>query len=61
MGAALQAGATLAGNEAWETALSGLVARSVHLDEETRCRPDASEQALYGDMAGTFAEHCSRG
>lgn len=59
MGAALHAGATVAGNAAWEAALSGLVAQGVHLDESTRCRPDASRQALYGDLARTFAARCS--
>ncbi len=60
MGAALQAGATLAGTETWDSSLSALVARGVHLDEATRCRPDASRQALYGEMARTFAERCRR-
>lgn len=58
MGAALQAGATVAGGTDWPVALTSLVSRGVELDEGTRCVPDASRQAVYQELAKTFAERC---
>lgn len=61
MGAAIQAGATLAGGDEWEAALSKLTALCVHLDESTRCVPDAPRQSLYQEMAQSFAQRCRPG
>ncbi|PTX93847.1 xylulokinase [Spartobacteria bacterium LR76] len=60
MGAAIQAGATLAGGDEWEATLSKLTTLCVHLDASTRCVPDASRQSLYQEMAKRFAQQCDQ-
>ncbi|GAT33036.1 xylulokinase [Terrimicrobium sacchariphilum] len=58
MGAAIQAGATLAGGTDWGEALTSLTARCVHIDESTRCVPDVARRAVYQELQEVFSERC---